>query len=106
MNLPAPLQAYFAANAALDLEGMVAAFAAMAVVHDEHQVHEGTDAIRAWIAQATIAASAIAVPQAIVSDAHTHDVTTEVSGAFPGSPITLTQRFVLNGDHIARLEIG
>lgn len=105
MNLPGPLHDYFAANAALDLEAMVTPFADTAIVRDERQVHEGKEAIRAWIAEATIAASAIAVPRAILSDGSTHEVTTEVSGAFPGSPVTLTQRFVLNGDRIAELAI-
>ena len=63
MILPPPLQRYFDANAALDLDAMVAPFAETAIVQDESRVHEGKDAIRAWIQQASIAASAIAAPK-------------------------------------------
>ncbi|WP_448664682.1 nuclear transport factor 2 family protein [Sphingomonas sp. CJ20] len=105
MILPAPLQSYFNANAKQDLEAMVAPFAAAALVRDESQTHEGRDAIRAWIRQSTIAVSAIATPQAIRSHGATHEVTAEVSGAFPGSPVTLTFRFVLDGESITDLEI-
>jgi hypothetical protein len=105
MRLPTQLQSYFDANAALDLEAMVAAFTDKAIVRDEDRVHEGKDAIREWIRQATIAASAVAVPQAIVSEGRNHEVTTETSGSFPGSPVTLTFFFVLDADGIAELEI-
>ena len=106
MILPPPLQRYFDANAALDLDAMAAPFAETAIVQDESRVHEGKDAIRAWIQQASIAASAIAAPKAILSDAQTHEVTAEVSGAFPGSPIMLTFGFVLDGPRIVKLEIA
>jgi hypothetical protein len=106
MDLPVPLRDYFAANAAFDVAAMVAPFAETAIVHDERQTHQGKEAIRAWIEQGTIAPSAIAVPQAIISDGDVHEVTAGVSGAFPGSPITLTFRFVLDGDHIAELSIA
>jgi hypothetical protein len=105
MRLPTPLQSYFDANATLDLEAMVASFTDKAIVHDEDRVHEGKDAIREWIRQATIASAAVAVPQAIVSAGRNREVTTETSGAFPGSPVTLTFRFVLDADGIAELEI-
>ena len=105
MILPAPVQNYFNANAKLDLDAMVAPFARDAIAHDEGRRHEGRDAIRAWIRQSTIAVSAVAVPQAIVSHGATHEVTAEVSGSFPGSPVTLGFRFVLDGDCIAELAI-
>ena len=106
MILPPPLQRYFDANAALDLDAMVAPFGETAIVQDEGEAHQGKDEIRAWIQQATIAASAIGAPKAILSDAQAHEVTAEVSGAFPGSPVMLAFRFVLDGDRIVKLEIA
>lgn len=105
-SLPAPIRAYFKANGDLDTSAMLAPFAADAVVRDEAQTHRGTDAIRAWIEQSNKANQAIAVPQEIRSDGDSHDVTAQVSGAFTGSPITLSFRFRLDGDRIAELEIG
>lgn len=106
LQLPTPLQAYFEANANLDTEAMLAPFAFYAVVRDERRTHRGIDAIRAWIEQANIGNRAIAIPQAIRSDGEAHHVTAQVSGAFPGSPITLSFYFRLDGGCIAELEIG
>lgn len=106
LSLPTPIRAYFTANRELDTSAMLAPFTADAVVRDERQTHRGTDALRAWIGQASIASQAIAVPQAIRSDGDFHHVTAQVAGAFAGSPITLAFRFRLDGDRIAELEIG
>jgi hypothetical protein len=103
---PTPIEAYFKANADFDVSGMLAPFSPDAVVRDEQRTHRGTDAIRAWIEQATIDNKAIAVPQAIQSEGDAHHVRAQVSGAFPGSPITLAFCFRLDADRIAELEIG
>jgi hypothetical protein len=102
---PAPIQAYFQANADLDVGGMLAPFSPDAIVRDERRTHRGSDAIRAWIEQATIDNQAIAVPQTIQSDGDAHQVRAQVSGAFAGSPITLSFHFLLDGARIAELEI-
>jgi hypothetical protein len=106
LSAPTPIQAYFQANANLDLSGMLAPFSLDAVVRDERRTHRGRDEIRVWIEQATIDNKAIAVPQAIQSDGDAHQVRAQVSGAFAGSPVTLSFRFRLDEDRIAELEIG
>jgi hypothetical protein len=73
LSAPTPIQAYFQANANLDLSGMLAPFSLDAVVRDERR---------------------------------THQVRAQVSGAFAGSPVTLSFRFRLDEDRIAELEIG
>ena len=105
MNLPSPIQAYFDANAHLDAAGMLTSFADDAVVRDEGHIHEGVDAVQAWIERTSIRLPAIAVPRAIRSDGESHHVTAQVSGDFAGSPVTLSFRFRLNGDRIAELDI-
>ena len=105
MLLPSPIQTYFDANTTLDPDAMVAPFAEGAMVYDENARYDGKDAIRAWIDQSTVAVSAIAIPQAIVSRGNIHSVTAEVSGAFPASPVSLTFRFALDADRITELEI-
>ena len=56
--------------------------------------------------RATVATRAVAFPRQAARDGMGERVTAEVSGAFPGSPVTLSFRFRLVGDRIARLEIG
>lgn len=106
LSLPDPIQAYFEANAHLDVEAMLAPFAADAIVRDERRTHRGADAIRAWIEQATVGAQAIAVPLAIRSDGDSHHVETRVAGTFPGSPLLLSFHVRLDDGRIAELEIG
>lgn len=106
MNLPSPIRAYFEANARLDVSGMLAPFADDAVVQDEGGVFRGRGAIREWIERATVQVSAVAVPTAIAAEAGLHHVTADVSGDFPGSPVTLAFHFWLADGGIAGLEIG
>ncbi len=106
LNLPAPIRAYFTANARLDAGGMSAGFAQDAEVRDEGNRHEGAVAIREWIDRSSIGLSAIATPQAYLRSDDTHRVTAQVTGEFSGSPVTLSFRFVLNGDRIGKLVIA
>lgn len=105
LTLPPPIRSYFSANSDLDVEAMLAPFAADAVVKDERRTHQGTAAIRAWIKEASLGNQAIAVPLTIQSDEPLHHVTAQVSGSFPGSPVTLAFHFRLDGGRIAQLEI-
>lgn len=91
----------------LDADGMIATFSDEAMVRDERQTHVGRAAIRAWIEQSSLSVQAIAEPRSIAVDGATLIVETKVSGAFPGSPVTLRFRFLLDADgQIADLEIG
>jgi ketosteroid isomerase-like protein len=105
-ELPGPVAAYFEANKRFDLDAMLAPFAPDAVVVDEKRTYRGHDAIRAWIEEATLGARAVAIPRQVEGDGADRVVTAEVSGSFPGSPVTLGFRFGLTGDRIARLEIA
>ena len=51
--VPEPIAAYFRAQNAHDVDGMLLAFAPQARVHDEGQDLTGTAAIRAWIEDTT-----------------------------------------------------
>ncbi len=101
-----PIAAYLEANARFDAEAMLAPFAEDATVIDEKRTHEGRDALRAWIEEATIGNRAVATPLSVAPDGADRVMVAEVAGAFPGSPVTLTFRFTLAGGRIARLEIG
>ena len=102
--LPAPLAAFFAAapeNTAI----IDAVFTADAVVHDEGGSHRGLAAIRAWRDAAAAKYRFTAEPLAVTEAGGRTVVTCRVSGSFPGSPITLSYGFTLDGDRIAALRI-
>jgi len=105
VSLPQPIRSYFDANASFDIEGMVAPFAAHALVHDESRQHRGRHEIREWIAESTLKPRAVAVPTSVGAEYGKHCVIATVSGAFPGSPISLSFHFRLEGDEIAELKI-
>src|SRR5512132_2431357 len=97
------LERYFAATNRHDTGGMIADFAAGAVVKDEGREHRGIPAILEWMKE-TIRKydfRAEATEVAPVND--TTAVSVTVSGNFPGSPIALTYWFTLQGQKIVRL---
>jgi ketosteroid isomerase-like protein len=105
-DLKPPLSTYFAASNAHDADSVAALFADDALVHDENADHRGRTAIRAW-AQGTYDQYRVRLtPRDAVADGEAIVVTTGVSGTFPGSPIELQLRFVVDGDRIDELRIG
>ena len=105
-ELPPPIAAYVAANARLDAEGMLSAFAPDAVVFDEQRRRAGRAEIQDWIQSATIASRAIFAPDACRQDDGVVVVEGPTEGDFPGSPIRFTFRFTLENGAIAALEIA
>ncbi|SFI53802.1 nuclear transport factor 2 family protein [Albimonas pacifica] len=106
LDLPAPVAAYFAADAARDAEALARCFAADGAVQDEGAAHVGRDAIRAWwrdaharYAFANQPLDAAEAPGGVV-------VRARVTGDFPGAPAVLRFAFALSAGAIRRLEIG
>ena len=85
---------------------MLACFTDDAVVRDEHREYRGTSSIRGWMEETT----AKYHPTLEVLDVRTASeqvvLRVSISGTFPGSPIQLRYNVMLDGDRIARLEIG
>lgn len=106
LQLPPPIAAYVSANARLDAEGMLSAFAADAIVFDEQERRVGTAEILAWIRSATIASRAVFTPDAWRQEEGVVVVEGPTAGDFPGSPIRFTFRFTLQNGAIAALEIA
>lgn len=104
LALPAPLAAFFAA-APDDTAIVDAVFTEDAVVHDEGGSHQGHAAIQAWRAAAAAKYGFTAEPLAVTEAGGRTIVTCRVSGNFPGSPITLSYGFALEGGRIASLSI-
>lgn len=106
MTLPAPIQAYFAADRSGDAEALIQTFAPDAVVRDEGHLHTGREAIGAWWRAAKARYRHVIQPLGMVEKGDVAAIRAEVAGDFPGSPVTLTFAFRLQGDGIAGLEIG
>jgi hypothetical protein len=104
VDLPDPIAAYFAADAA-DAGGVALCFTENGVVIDERREHQGRQAIVRWKTEATAQYHYTSEPLTVdVSGAHVA-VIARITGQFTGSPIDLQHRFTLEGDKIARLEI-
>lgn len=105
LELPSPIAAFVAANARLDLDGMMAPFAADAVVLDDGGRFEGPAAIRSMVEHAAGAYKAVFTPDTVRHERGQVVVEGPAHGDFPGSPIRFTYRFDLDGDTIKGLEI-
>jgi hypothetical protein len=105
-DLPSPIAAYVAANARLDAQGMLAAFAPDAIVRDDGGRHQGHEELEAWIRTATLDAQAVFTPEAWREEDGLVVVDGLTAGAFSGSPIRFTFRFTLEDGTIAALEIA
>ena len=105
IDLPAPVAAYFAADTT-GAEAVAQCFTDGAVVIDERQEYRGRTAIARW--KAGVAAKFRYSVERLGAHISGHEttVTGRVTGDFPGSPVDLQYRFTLEGDKIARLEIG
>ena len=103
--LPRTIQNYIDASNAHDVQSILACFADDATVRDENTTHRGKIDIERW-AMETIEKYKF---QFKPLSAKKHDreivVRVEISGTFPGSPISLDYRFALTSGKIASLII-
>ena len=100
------LERYFAATNRHDVAGMIADLADDAVIKDEGHEHRGVPAIREWMNETIRKYNFKAEPTRVARENERTAVSVTVSGDFPGSTIALTYWFKLEGQRIARLEIG
>lgn len=105
IELPKPIAEYVAANARLDVEGMLAPFAADAVILDIDKRFEGIDGIRDLIETAVLPVRAIFTPDTVRHEPDRVVVEGPAYGDFKGSPIRFTYGFTLENDAIKALEI-
>ena len=105
-QLHSTLERYFAATNRHDVAGMIADLTDDAVVKDEGREHRGVPAIREWMKETIRKYEFQAEPTGVARENDPTAVSVTVSGDFPGSPIALTYWFTLEGQKIARLEIG
>jgi hypothetical protein len=103
--LPRPIQNYIEASNAHNVQSILACFSDDATVRDENTTHRGKIDIERWL-KTTIEKYAFRFNPLKVhqSDAETV-VNVEISGTFPGSPITLDYHFTIADDKITSLII-
>lgn len=105
MELPPPIAAYVAANARLDLDGMLQPFRHDAVFIDNGKRFAGQAAIRQLLADEVMPVKAIFVPETVREEGGDVVVEGPAHGDFPGSPLRFTYRFTLVDGAIQMLEI-
>jgi hypothetical protein len=104
--LPSAIQSYFSGKNARDFALAASGFSSSAVVKDEGHDHQGSEAIRKWIGATTAKYDDRAEVRAVSSNGANVDVTAEIRGKFPVSPIVLRFKFTLDDGRISRLEIA
>lgn len=106
LELPLPIADYVAANARLDIDGMMKPFAADAVLLDNGERFEGQAEIRGLLTRMGIDLKAIFTPDTIRHEDGQVVVEGPAHGDFKGSPLRFTYRFDLDGDVIKAVEIS
>lgn len=106
IELPTPILGYYAADSSADPDGVLHHFTTDATVTDESKIYVGHDAIRTWMIESAKKYSYVVKPFAIANEAGLMVVSAHLTGNFPGSPVDLRYCFGLDGDKIARLDIG
>ena len=107
IELPKPIADYVAANARLDLDGMVQPFAPDAVVVDAGigKQFEGQVELRTLFEEEVIPLKAIFTPDSVRHENGKVVVEGPAHGDFKSSPIRFTYTFMLEDEAIKALEI-
>jgi hypothetical protein len=105
IELPEPVAAYFAADKSGGA-AVVRCFTSTAVVKDEGRTHVGPSAIEQWKNDAASKYRYTVEPLTCEQKDGATVVTSQVTGNFPGSPVTLRFCFRLERGKIASLEIA
>ena len=105
MNLPPVITRYIEASNAHDAEAIVDCFADDAVVRDENATRHGKIEIRRWATETIEKYKFHFKPLSANERGGKTILSMEVSGSFPGSPITLEYHFTIANDKIESLII-
>ena len=105
MNLPALIQRYIDASNTHDVKSILSCFNHDAVVRDENETHHGKIDIERWITTTIQKYNFQFKPLSSQERENDTLVKVEVSGTFPGSPISLDYHFTIAHDRIACLTI-
>ena len=105
LNLEPVIQQYIDASNAHEVKTILACFTDDAVVRDENETHRGKIDVERWL-KTTIEKYKFRFKPLKVEQAGAETlVNVEISGTFPGSPITLDYYFTIADDKITSLII-
>ena len=105
IKLPPVTQKYVDASNAHDVKSILACFADDAMVRDENATIRGKIDIERWITATIEKYNFQFKPLSSQQRDNETVVSVEVSGTFPGSPISLDYHFAIASDKIASLTI-
>ena len=103
--LPRLIQNYVDASNAHEVQSILACFADDATVHDENTTHRGKIDIERWLRTTIEKYKFQFKPLSAEARDNETIVAVQVSGTFPGSPITLDYHFTIAHEKIASLII-
>ena len=103
--LPRTIQNYIDASNAHDVQSIVVCFADDATVRDENTTHRGKSDIERWATETIEKYKFQFKPLSTEDRENETVVAVEISGTFPGSPITLDYHFAIATEKIASLVI-
>jgi hypothetical protein len=106
LHLPKAIDLFISSENTHDPNAINDCFASDAVVKDEARTRTGLEQIAAWRRETGAKYHHTLTPVAVAKRAGKTVVTAEMTGDFPGSPVTVDFVFQLDGDKIASLEIA
>jgi hypothetical protein len=105
VELPRIVQNYIDASNRHDVKSILSCFSDNALVHDEGETLRGKQTIEGWITKTIEKYKFQFKPLSMKRDDSGVVVAVEVSGTFPGSPVTLDYHVIIEGDKIKSLSI-
>ena len=106
LHLPKPIELFMSSENTHERDAVADCFAPDATVRDEGRTRAGLNEIAAWRRETRAKYHHTVTPVAVAKRAGKTIVTTEMTGNFPGSPVTVDFVFQLKGDRITSLEIA
>lgn len=103
--LPRPIPNYIDASNAHDVQSILACFSDDATVRDENTTHRGKIAIEPWLRTTIEKYRFQFKPLSAEERDNETIVAVQISGTFPGSPITLDYYFTIAHEKIVSLII-
>ena len=103
--LPRLLQNYIDASNAHEVQSILACFADEATVRDENTTHRGKIDIERWLRTTIEKYKFQFKPLSAEARVNETIVVVQISGTFPGSPVTLDYHFTIANNRVASLII-
>ena len=103
--LPQVIKEYIDASNAHDVKSILSCFSDDAFVHDEGKDFRGKKTIEDWVVKTIEKYKFRFKPLGVKSDDAKIVVSVEVSGTFPGSPVSPDYHFTIEGGKIRSLAI-